>query len=160
VELSLPAPEFTLVPRDFFNPDDCVRALAEVSDVKGARDVRYVKIPEYDAYLIYSVSGEDDSLPEMFHILRRLPLCREYNKILCSWKDGYLHLAIAQGKSLLLANVFKAADFTTAQYYIFLALKSLQLNPEVSTICIMDAVGKDLELGLYRYFKAVEVLCG
>ena len=64
-----------------------------------------------------------------------LPACPEYNKILCSRVGDRLYLGVAQGKSLLLANSFPAADFTTAQYYIFLSLNSLQLNPEFSTIC-------------------------
>ena len=59
---------------------------------------------------------------------------------------------------MLLANTYEAADFTTAEYYIFLAMKSLQLNPEVSTICWRKPVGAEEELSLYRYFKAVEVL--
>ena len=76
--------------------------------------------------------------------------------MLCSWKDGELSLAIAQGKSLLLANSFAAPDFVTAQYYIFLAMKSLQLNPEVTTIRFRHALSADEEMALYRYFKAVE----
>lgn len=117
-----------------------------------------MKIPQYDAVLIYSVSGGDFSLPEIYYLLRDLPSCREYNKILCSWKSDTLYLAIAQGKTLLLANSFKAKDFVTAQYYIFLAMKSLQLNPEVSTLCLKGSVGDEEELSLYRYFKSVEVL--
>ena len=47
-------------------------------------------------------------------------------------------------------------DFTTAEYYIFLAMKQLQLNPEVSTICMRSFVGPEEEMSLYRYFKSVE----
>ena len=72
--------------------------------------------------------------------------------------DGWLHMAVGQGKSLMLANVFDAPDFTTAQYFIFLALKKLQLNPEVSTICFRTPLQPEQEMSLYRYFKAVEVL--
>ena len=63
---------------------------------------------------------------------------------------------MAQGGSLLLANVFDAPDFTTAEYYIFLAMKQLQLNPEVSTICMRSLIGPEEEMSLYRYFKSVE----
>ena len=69
--------------------------------------------------------------------------------------DGWLYLVIAQGRSLCLANVFRAQDFTTAEYFIFLSLKRLQMNPEVSTICFRTPLDMEAEMSLYRYFKSV-----
>ena len=115
-----------------------------------------MEIPEYDAVLIYdmdedsSVSGQD-----VAQLLTRLGECPEYNKILCRIKDARLYLGIAQGKTLLLANSYEIQDFTTAEYYIFLAVKSLQINPEMSTICWLSELDADEEMSLYRYFKAV-----
>ena len=94
----------------------------------------------------------------MYGILQDLRKCPDYNKILCSWDGSELDLAIAQGKTLLLANTYDAKDFTTVEYWIFLALRSLQLNPEISTICLRSAVSAEDEMSLYRYFKAVEIL--
>jgi len=149
---------FTLVPVNFFRPEAARDALAEVALLKEGDKVEYIRIPAYDAVLIYSISGDAAAPPEIFDILQELPSCPEYNKLLCSWKDGYLSLAIAQGKSLLLANAYKAPDFVTAQYFIFLAMKSLQLNPEVTTIRFRHALSAEQEMALYRYFKAVECL--
>ena len=127
---------FTLVPTNFFNPDKEREALAGVARLGEDCAVRHIDIPQYDAVLVYSVDGDSVvSAPEIAGILDKLPDCPAYNKILCSLRDGRLSIAIAQGKSLLLANSFAAPDFTTAEYYIFLAVKSLQINPEVSTIC-------------------------
>ncbi len=115
-----------------------------------------MEIPEYDAVLIYdmdedsSVSGQD-----VAQLLTRLGECPEYNKILCRIKESRLYLGIAQGKTLLLANSYEIQDFTTAEYYIFLAVKSLQINPEMSTICWLSELDADEEMSLYRYFKAV-----
>ena len=151
---------FTLVPTSFFDPALERETLAEVAVVGGSVAVAHKEIPQYGAVLIYTVD-EDSSVaggPEIFHLLEALPSCREYNKILCSIRDGVLYLAIAQGKSLLLANSYPVQNFTSAEYYIFLALKSLQLNPEVSTICWRSPVDADDEMQLYRYFKAVEKL--
>ncbi len=147
---------FTLVPLNFFRPEAAREALAEVAVLKDGDKVEYEEVPAFSAVLIYSVSGDAVAPPEIFDILQELPACSEYNKLLCSWKDGELSLAIAQGKSLLLANSFAAPDFVTAQYYIFLAMKSLQLNPEVTTIRFRHALSADEEMALYRYFKAVE----
>lgn len=157
MEVSLLTSSCTLVPTSFFEPSRARDILAEVAVLNEQDEVKYKEIPQYGAVLVYA-GAADCALPEMYHVLNSLQDCPEYNKILCSWKDGLLFLAIAQGRSLLLANVFEAPDFTTAQYYIFLAMKSLQLNPEVSTICLRESPGSANEMSLYRYFKAVEVI--
>lgn len=147
---------FTLVPTNFFNPDKEREALAGVARLGEDCAVRHIDIPQYDAVLVYSVDGDSVvSAPEIAGILDKLPDCPAYNKILCSLRDGRLTIAIAQGKSLLLANSFAAPDFTTAEYYIFLAVKSLQINPEVSTICWLTELEQGQEMSLYRYFKSV-----
>ena len=147
---------FTLVPTNFFNPDKEREALAGVARLGEDCAVRHIDIPQYDAVLVYSVDEDSVvSAPEIAGILDKLPDCPAYNKILCSLRDGRLTIAIAQGKSLLLANSFAAPDFTTAEYYIFLAVKSLQINPEVSTICWLTELEPGQEMSLYRYFKSV-----
>ena len=152
---------FTLVPSRFFDPATARQALAEVIDLKEEDTVEHLEIPPYDAVLVYSV-GEDsvvvDGTPEIYKLLMRLPDCPEYNKILCSFSEDHLFLAIAQGDNLMLANSYPVQDFTTAEYYIFLALKSLQLNPEISTICWRTPLDAEDEMSLYRYFKAVITL--
>ena len=147
---------FTLVPVNFFRPETAREALSEVAVLKDGDRVEYTEIPAYSAVLVYSVSGDAAAPPEILYVLQELPSCSEYNKLLCSWKDGEVSLAIAQGKSLLAANSFAAPDFVTAQYYIFMAMKSLQLNPEVTTIRFRHALTPEQEMALYRYFKAVE----
>lgn len=171
MEISLLTPKCTLVPAHFFEPDSARNALEDVVNLDDRDEVKYLEVSQYDAVLIYAdseggvypkeinedVSGEGhDALPEMFHILRDLPKCREYNKILATYRDGHLYLAIAQGNSLLLSNVYQAQDFTTAEYFLFLAMKSLQLNPEVSTVYWRMPVGAEEEMSLYRYFKSVD----
>ncbi|MBQ0127509.1 MAG: DUF3822 family protein [Bacteroidales bacterium] len=150
---------FTLVPSGFFDPAAERETLAEVANIEEGAAVAHADIPQYDAVLIYTVGGDSGvSDPEILNVLRDLPNCAEYNKILCSMVDGVLYLGIAQGRSLLLANSYRVQNFTSAEYFIFLAMKSLQLNPEVSTICWRTPLNSDDEMSLYRYFKAVEVL--
>ncbi|MGN0196009.1 MAG: DUF3822 family protein [Candidatus Cryptobacteroides sp.] len=176
VEVSLFTPKVALVPENFFDPSAARQALSEVVGLDDSDAVDYVPVQGRGAVLVYSNSiGEalsraisqtvrDSSgnapavLPEMYYILKDLDACREYNKIVASYRDGWLHLAIAQGHGLLLANVYEAVDFTTAEYFIFLAMKKLQLNPEVSTITFRTPLSQDEEMSLYRYFKSVEVL--
>ena len=173
VSISLLTPKLCLVPEAFLNPQMARATLAEVCTLKEDDFVETVAIPSQASVLVYSNSiGESFSkvlaqtvlplsgepvrvLPEMYYLLRQLETLTEYNKIVASWADGYLHLVIAQGKSLRLANVFHAPDFTTAQYFLFLGLKQLQLNPEVSTVCFRTPLSSDARMSLYRYFKGV-----
>ncbi len=173
VEISLLTPKVALVPDSFFNPAAARAALAEVTALEEGDYVEWVNVPGTGAVLVYSntigeslskvlsqtvlpASGEPVKvLPEMYYLLTALEELSEYNKMVASWRDGWLHLVIAQGKSLRLANVFAAPDFTTAEYFLFLALKQLQLNPEVSTLCFRTPLEMDAQMSLYRYFKSV-----
>jgi hypothetical protein len=129
-----------------------VRTVAE-SDYLGI--VSGTKVPDKVAKVGFSVSPSPNvDAP----IIDQYPLTLECKVV--SWQDGILSMAIAQGKSLLLANSYQAPDFTTAQYYIYSALKSLQLNPEVTTIHFRHPLPEDAEMSLYRYFKAVDCRSG
>jgi hypothetical protein len=174
VEISVFTPKCSLVPAQFHNPSAARSALGDVAYIAESDQVDYVEVPEFAAVLIYSNSiGETLSkmisettlrtdgtrarpLPELYYMLRQIPSLSEYNKILASYMDGYLYLTVAQGKSLLLCNSFQAPDFTSAEYFIFMALKKLQLNPEVTTICFRTPLTEEQEMSLYRYFKSVE----
>ena len=76
--------------------------------------------------------------------------------MVASYSDGYLYLVIAQGRSLLLCNSYKAADFVTAEYFIFRAMKRLQLNPEMTVVYFRTPLKEEDEMSLYRYFKSVD----
>ncbi|MBQ7195590.1 MAG: DUF3822 family protein [Bacteroidales bacterium] len=144
------------MPSRFFDVQEPRRILSEVAVLDPLDVVGYVFIERLDAYLVYSHAT--DGYPQLYYLLSELPHCPEYNKIFAAWEHGCLSLAIASGDKLLLCNTFPAEDFTTAQYFIFSAVKSLQLNPEFSTVCFRTPLGPDEEMSLYRYFKSVERL--
>ena len=148
----------TLVPQNFFRQDKAREILSEVVLLDADDAVYSMDVPEWEAVLVYAAKPGQDGVPELYEVIRHLSDCNEYNKIVASHKNGRLYLAVAQGHSLMLANTYEAPDFTTAEYYIFLAMRSLQLNPEVSTICLASPIGPEEEMSLYRYFKTVEPL--
>ena len=69
-----------------------------------------------------------------------------------------LHRVRGHTDNLRLCNVFDAADFTTAEYWIFSAMKSLQLNPDVSEIIFRTPLTEEEEISLCSYFRAVEAV--
>ena len=174
VEISVFTSKCALVPAQFHIPEDSRQMLSEVVNLSDDESVDYVPVPEFAAVLLYSntmtgpvsrvvsetVLRTDGTkarpLPECYYMLKQLSGISDYNKILASYKDDALYLVIAQGKSLLFCNTFKAPDFTTAQYFIFMAMKKLQLNPEVSSIFFRTPLDPEQEMSLYRYFRNVE----
>jgi hypothetical protein len=174
VAVSVFTPKVALVPAQFFSPERAKELLDDVVNIGVNDTVEFVEVPHLASVLVYSNAiGETLSrvisetvlkldgskarlLPEMYYILEQLPSLKEYNKVLASYMDGVLYLVIAQGKTLLLCNSFHAPDFTTAEYFIFMAMKKLQLNPEVSTISFRTPLSEDDEMSLYRYFKSVD----
>ena len=169
-------PYCALVPENFHKPELSKQMLAEVADLPEGATVEYVNVPEYNAVMLYSnnVGGtlhrvvsesvlrtdgtKAHPLPELYGMLKCLGGIQDYNRIVASYMDGVLHLVIAQGKTLLLCNTYSAPDFTTAEYYIFLAMKKLQLNPEMSTINFRTQLTDEQEMSLYRYFKSVDTI--
>ena len=173
IDISLLTPKCTLVPESFFSETATRSILEGVCALRESDVVSWVKVPQFSSVLVYSnsideslsraiagtvllTSGEQAPvLPEMYYLLGAIGICEDYNKIICSYMDGWLHMVIAQGRSLQIANVYKAQDFTTAEYFIFLALKRLQMNPELSTVCFRTPLDAEAEMSLYRYFKSV-----
>jgi hypothetical protein len=176
VDISVLSPYCALVPQSFHSPESSREQLCEVVNLPEDAVVEYVPVPEFASVLVYSTSiggtlhkvlsesvlktdgNKAKPLPEFYYMLKDVLNIQDYNRILASYMDGVLYLVVAQGKTLLLCNSFKAPDFTTAQYFIFMVLKKLQLNPEVSTITFRTPLSEDQEISLYRYFKSVDII--
>ena len=167
-------PYCTLVPENFHKPELSAQLLSDVVDLPQGAVADYVRIPEQNAVMVYSNSiggtlhrvmsesvlrtdgTKAQPLPELYAMVKSLGDIKDYNRIVASYMDGVLYLVIAQGKTLMLCNTYSAPDFTTAEYFIFLAMKKLQLNPEMSSIYFRTPLDQDQEMSLYRYFRNVE----
>ena len=174
VDVSVFTPKFGLVPSGFHAPEATRQMLAEVVALNESDQVDFVDMPQFGAVLLYSLTlsgtlpkvvsetvirtdgSKGRMLPETYYMLSAMADIPDYNKIVAAYMDGWLYLAIAQGKTLMLCNSFQAPDFTTAEYFIFLAMKKLQLNPEMSTIFFRTPLDPEQEMSLYRYFNNVE----
>ena len=176
VSISVFTPVFTLVPEHFFDASSAKSLLSEVADTGNADHVEYEPLPRMKSVLVYTASiGETLSravsetvlrydgeksrvLPEIWYMLDALDSISEYNKVIASIADGHLYLVVAQGRSLLLCTSFQVADFVTAEYFIFLAMKKFQLNMEMTVIYFRTPLDAGEEMSLYRYFKSVDYI--
>ena len=174
VEVSVFTPYCTLVPEQFHKPEFSKDILSEVVRLPEGAVVEYASVPEYASVIVYSNSiggtlhkviaesalrvdgSRCKPLPEIYYMLRSFNHIKDYNRIVASYVDGVLYLVIAQGKTLQLCNSYQAPDFTTAEYFLFMAMKKLQLNMEMSTVYFRTPLNDEQEMSLYRYFMNVE----
>ena len=176
VDVSVFTPYCTLIPANFHKPELSREALADVVNLPEGATVEYVPVPDFAAVMVYSNSiggtlhkvlsesvlkvdgSKSKPLPELYYMLSSLSQISDYNRILASYMDETLYLVISQGKTLLLCNTYHAPDFTTAEYFLFMAMKKLQLNIEMSSVYFRTPLTEEQELSLYRYFMNVEHL--
>lgn len=145
-----------VVPQEFFEEGRAKECLNEFFRVDPHEKIFH--ITQGDRVLIY-VANEKNDRPELYNLLEAASHIDEANKIVASYKEGVLFLVIFSGQDLLLCNSFKAVDFPTAEYFIFLAMNRLQLNTAVSSIYFRTPLTSQEAISLMAYFKKVESLC-
>ncbi len=145
-----------LVPKQYFDPAKARAILVETIGVDDSEEVAHVDIPYYNAVFVFARQEGQGTKPELLSLLYLSESIPEHNKIVASYVDGRLYLVVAEERKMLLCNSFKAIDFTTAEYFIFLALRKFQLNPEMSTIYFRSELTSEQEMSLYNYFRDVD----
>lgn len=149
------ADKFTLVPSELFSEETARETLSEVVLLEEGDQLSFIEVPFCQAVLVYA----GQKRPVVYDMLMSLCKIRHHNKLIASLSNGVLSLVVAQGDRLQFCNCFKAADFTTALYYIFMVLKKQQINPEISTLYFMSCdVSQEHLTSLFRYFKSAEFL--
>lgn len=169
--LVLRTARFTLVPLQMLEKDGAEEYFYKLFEPREGERIMACRVPYPDAAVVYAVPSSDKVVeaagsvfgavpePEACWLLRRLQtLDGFHNRVIASYEEGLLTLAVAEGERLLLCCGYDAPDFVTALYFIFMALKEFQFNPEVTVIHFRDGIGEEEQMMLYKYFNGVEVL--
>jgi len=146
-------PRFALVPENFFCEESARTMLEKVVPLSPEEPLSFTPVPTVGAVMVYA-----SERPAVYDLLMSLPKVSGYNKILACFEDGVLSLVIAAADNLQLCNAYHAESFATAEYFLFLALRKLQINPEISVIHFTSALSQQQIQSLLSYFKNVEVL--
>ena len=80
------------------------------------------------------------------------------NKIFFKYIKGEASIIIYEDKRLAFCNNFPAQHFNTALYYLFLALKQVQFNPEQTTIFVSGSIPESEISNITKYFSRVRYL--
>lgn len=140
----------------FYEPSSARAMLVETVDIDDDDVVSAVEEPYFGAVLIYAHREAERALPELHFLLKSAESLQEHNRILASYDGERLYLVVVEDAVIRICNSFKAQDFTTAEYFLFMVLKKFQMNPEMSSIYFRTHLTDDQKLSLYQYFKAVE----
>ena len=150
--------KYTIVPASFFKKESLYQILSEAVQLSEQDKISYKELPQYKAVLVYAYKGDKNIAPEIAGLVEATRLIKDHNKVAATYHDGFVNIAIATDKKLLLANSYPATEAVTAEYFIFAALKQFQMNPQVTTIYIGEPVCGEMTDDFIRYFKGVETL--
>lgn len=154
--------KYTLIPSEFFVESEAAQRLSEICSLSGDDTVKYVELPFYKAVLVYCVpsvpSDSQAGMPEVYGLLCDSRLLKEHNKILVDFEPSQseVHIVIAEGDDLKMCNTFPASDFTTAEYFIFSAIRQFQFNPEMSNLYFASPLTMEQREALLGYFHGAE----
>lgn len=153
--------KFTLVPKEFYTPEQGREALVEQFSLSPDAQVYSFALDDEGAVIVYSVPQQDDaeSLPPFVaKLVRHAKAIGEYNKVVFHYsaQRGISHIIIYAGDELKLANSFKVDSFESALYFLFLSIKRLQMNPQQCVVNVCWGIPQQSIGMVSRFFKGVE----
>lgn len=154
--------KFTLIPEEFFTPEQGREVLVEQFSLPSDTQVHSLALEEEGAVIVYSapqLQGDTDILPPFVaKLLSHAKAIQEYNKVVFHYsaRRGISHIIIYAGGELKLANSFKVDSFESALYFLFLSIKGLQMNPQQCVVNVCWGIPQQSIDMVSRFFKGVE----
>ena len=151
---------FTLVPAEVYTPEIAREALAGQFPLNGDVQVQAVALEKEGAMVVYPSGAQMEGvLPFAVRMMEEASSVKEYNKVVFHYsaEKRLSHTIIYIGEELKLANSFKADSFESALYFLFLAIKGLQMNPRQCTVRVCCNITKEQEGIFSRFFKGFQV---
>lgn len=158
---------FTLVPESLFSPQIKSSYLQNLFNLETGMAAKSVKLEGTAAFMVYAYPEIFDSwqqsdkniYPLSLYFYNRLMEMKSHNKVIMSIdrRHKITHIAAAVGNDLKLINTYNTGDFNSALYYLFLALKELQLNPALTHIRLYNTIDSQKMELLNNYFNTIEV---
>lgn len=159
--------KFTCIPKQMHKSGEELTILNRLFHIEDLEEINTITLQEEDMVIIYAANStllnkikdyqpKIKIYPSVFLYLKYLPKFKEYNKIFFQYIKDKVIIIVSEGDKILMCSSYPAQHFNSALYFLHLALKEVQFNPEHTTVYINGNI-KDLEiLDISKYFSSVK----
>ncbi len=166
VSLIINTEKYALVPLSDFKESSAHLYLKKLHDLEDLEEVDYVRCEKEGLAIVFAadstlincikaVQPDFKLLPSVYFPVKYLKTFEDHNKIYVQYFKGLVHVVIYEGDRLMLCNSYPALHFNSALYFIFLALKSVHFNTEMTTIYAAGNFSTNDLADLTKYFPKV-----
>ncbi len=167
VNIIYDTPKYALIPKHLYKQGEELESLSKLHQLEDLDEIDVIEVPEQDMVILFAVNStfinciknvqqEFTLVPSIYPIIVNISRFQDYNKIFFQYHKGQLNVIAAEGNRLVYCNSFPAIHFNSALYFLFLALKQVQFNPELTTVYISGNLN-DLEImDIAKYFSKVK----
>lgn len=158
---------FTLIPKEYYTPQFGKAALMEQFGLEGEYFFHSIPYNKANAVIAYALPPAEENgadscctpVPFAKRLLEETGQITGYNKVVFHYNSikKLSHTIICTGEELKLANSFKADSFESALYFLFLAIRQLQMNPKQCIIRVCCHMTPQQEALISRFFNGVEI---
>ncbi len=166
VSVELSTWKYTLVPQSSYEADYAHMVLGEVKDLEPTDRIQSIDLPLRKAKMIFAVPADIYDgftglaknvkfYPIAYTLVEKLEDIEQHNRVIISFSEGMLHMAVAERERLMFVNTFPTRDIATAEYFIMSVIKEMTFNPEHTFIYIWNKVEDAMVANLRKYFPKV-----
>jgi len=166
VNLIYSTEKYSLIPAKLYQKGEELNEITKLHNIDELEEINTINIPKNEMVMIYAVSSTLLNLikkyhsnltiyPSLYAYLNILPGLSGHNKLFFQHIGNVVTVVAAEKERIVFCNSFPVSNFSSALYFVLLALKQAQFNPELTTVYISGNI-KDYEIfDITRYFARV-----
>ncbi|MCK9627076.1 MAG: DUF3822 family protein [Bacteroidales bacterium] len=158
--------KYVLIPRQLYKKGEELQYLTKLYTLDDLEEIDIVEVASEEIVIIFAVNSTLLQMirevqpsfrifPAIYPVMVHSSDFSEINKIFFKYNKGETSIIIYEDKRLAFCNNFQAQHFNTALYYLFLALKQVQFNPEQTTVFISGSMPESEISNITKYFSKV-----
>lgn len=167
VEIIYGTEKYSLLPTRLHIKGDELKELSALHRLDELDEINIADVTREDMKILFAVNSTFMNVikeyqpdfhiyPSIYPFIKYLPYFEGHNKILFHYIKGFVNIVASEGNRIIFCNTFPAIHFNSALYFLLLALKETQFNPELTTVYTAGNI-KDLEIfDIARYFPAIK----
>lgn len=166
VEVIYNTHKYAIIPIKLFKKEEAHFQVQKLHSIDEFDEINTIEIPEQEMMIAFAVNStflnvikkvqpEFRVVPSVYQILNNIGLFEEHNKIFIQYHKGNVHIVVSEGNRVMYCNSFPALQFNTVLYYVFLAMKQVQLNQEQTTVYFSGNFREEDMANMTKYFPKV-----